>query len=88
MGFLAFGVDLGIAEAIQMYFVSITLGALSFLPGGIGVVEGSLIGTLTTLGINLSVASSLVLFIRFTTIWFATGLGFVAMHSMTKRLAN
>ena len=41
-GFLSFGINLGFAKSIQLYYTSILYGGLSFLPAGIGVTEGSL----------------------------------------------
>jgi len=39
LGFLAFHVDLGYFESIQLFYTSILLGIFLFLPGGIGVTE-------------------------------------------------
>lgn len=83
VGFLSLNKDLGFVNTIQYYYTSLLLGALSFLPAGIGITEGSFIGFLVSRGLELSLASSLVLFSRLTTIWFATVIGFIATHRIT-----
>jgi len=46
--FLSFGIDfLDFLNVISIYATSIILGAASFLPEGIGVMEGSFVGLLT-----------------------------------------
>lgn len=78
--FLAMGINLGFVNTTQMVFVSTVFGALSFLPGGVGITEGSLIRFLVQSGLKVYTASSLVLFVRLTSIWYATALGFIATH--------
>ena len=80
IGFLAFGQNLDFLKVMQFYFTSIAYGSLSFLPGGIGVTEGSFLGLLTATGLSISLSTSLVIFSRITTIWFATILGFISTH--------
>ena len=77
IGFLAFGVDLGYILTSQIYFTSLGYGILSLLPGGIGVTEGIADYLLVKQGLAISVASSLVIFTRLATIWFATSIGLI-----------
>jgi len=83
-GLLAFGVDLGFLETAQIYYTSILAGAITFLPAGIGVTEASFAGLLVLEGLEIATASSIVLFTRLATIWFATILGFVATRFILK----
>lgn len=83
VGFLSLNKDLGFINTIQYYYTSLLFGALSFLPAGVGITEGSFIGFLLSRGVELSLASSLVLISRLTTIWFATVIGFIATHRIT-----
>jgi len=87
-GFLAFGQNFGFIESTGYYYSSILFGAISFLPGGIGITEGSFVGFLVSDGLELSLASSIVLFTRLTTIWFATITGFIAYHFVLKLKIN
>ena len=77
---LAFGIDtIGFFTLIPTYTTSIVLGFLSFLPLGIGVVEGTLTGFLTYHGLEFSLATTLVVFIRIFTRWISISIGFVAL---------
>ena len=77
---LAFGIDtIGFFTLIPTYTTSIVLGFLSFLPLGIGVVEGTLTGFLAHHGLEFSLATTLVVFIRIFTRWISISIGFVAL---------
>ena len=84
-GFVAFNLEIGIFEAVQIFFTALMYGTISFLPAGIGVTEGVFIGLLLSNNLELSIATSLILFIRITTIWFYTLLGFIALKLTIKR---
>jgi glycosyltransferase 2 family protein len=84
-GFLAFNLDFEFLHTFQIYFTSLSYGAISLLPGGIGLTESSFLGLLTSNGLDYSISSSLVLFVRLTTIWFATVLGFIAMRFILRK---
>ena len=85
LGFLSFDVDLGYLSSINLFYTSIMFGAISLMPGGIGVVEGSFTALLTQQSLPLSLAISIVIFIRLTTIWFSTMIGFLALFSQSRR---
>ena len=76
---LAFGIELEIFVMIPTYTSSIILGVVSFLPLGIGVVEGSLTSFFTLHGIEVSVALTLVIIIRIFTRWISVCFGFIAL---------
>ena len=61
---------------ISIYSSSLIIGAISFIPGGVGITEGSIAGLLTLGGIELSVALVLGIMIRIFTLWFGVGIGF------------
>ena len=76
----AVGIDnLEIIGAVSIYSSSIIIGAASFIPGGVGVAEGSIAGLLNLSGINLSVAFALGILIRIFTLWYGVVAGFVAL---------
>lgn len=85
IAFLSFNQDIGFVQATQFYLTSLGFGAISLLPGGVGVTEGGLLFFLISKNLQLSTASALVLFIRLTTIWFATIMGFVSTHFVLKQ---
>jgi uncharacterized protein (TIRG00374 family) len=73
--FLALNVDLGYILTSQIYFTSLGYGVLSLLPGGIGVNESIADFLLLQQGLELSIASSLVILTRLCTVWFVTIIG-------------
>lgn len=77
--FESFGINFDFLLSGQIYFTSFLIGVLSFIPGGIIVTEASLIGLILKQGVELSMASILVLVIRFVTLWFAMIIGLVAL---------
>jgi len=83
--FLAFNLDFEFLHTFQIYFTSLSYGAISLLPGGIGLTESSFLGLLTSNGLDFSISSSLILFVRLTTIWFATILGFIVMRFILRK---
>ena len=61
---LSFGIDIiDYFVLMSIYTSSIILGVISFLPLGIGVVEGSMVGFLSLNGIEFSLDTSIILFI-------------------------
>ena len=64
--------------AFFVYAISTIAGAISFLPGGLGVTEGGMIVLLTDVFNYFDGASAATLatyIIRFATLWFGVGLG-------------
>jgi len=51
---------------------------------GLGVTEVSAVGFLLNEGIELSLATSIIVVIRLVTTWFATGVGLIATHIYLK----
>jgi len=77
---LSFGINhIEFLKLIPIYTTSIILGVASFLPLGVGVVEGSLTGFLTLQGIDVSTTLTLVIFIRIFTRWYTILIGFLAL---------
>lgn len=62
--------------AVFVLAFSIVIGAVSALPGGLGMAEASIAGMLTLLlGLSADVAAAATLLIRFATLWFGVLLG-------------
>ena len=77
-----FGVNtIDLLSIISSYSSSLIVGALSFIPGGLGVAEGSLIGLFSLQNIDFSEAIVIVVLIRFFTLWFSTIAGFIALKT-------
>lgn len=83
--FLAFGQDLGFIFTTEIVYSSILFGAISFLPGGVGLTEISTVNFLTDKGIEFSLATSIVIMSRLATIWFATIIGLITTKIFLKK---
>tara|TARA_B100001105_G_scaffold253328_1_gene246655 strand:+ start:389 stop:1318 length:930 start_codon:yes stop_codon:yes gene_type:complete len=85
---LAFGIDIiDYFVLMSIYTSSIILGVISFLPLGIGVVEGSMVGFLSLNGIEFPLATVIVVFIRFFTRWIGVMAGFLGLK-FSNNLSN
>jgi uncharacterized membrane protein YbhN (UPF0104 family) len=74
-------------QATFIYAIASLLGAISFLPGGLGATEGTMAVLLTELsGIQKDPAIAATLLARFATLWFAVLLGIVALLLIQRRL--
>lgn len=72
---LEFGVELSVLTVVGVYALSLLLGALSMLPGGIGAVELSLVVILIGLGVPEEVAVTCSLLTRVFTLWLSIFVG-------------
>jgi len=93
LGFFLIAQNLGITitfeAAIFIYATSSLLGALSFLPGGLGVTEGSMELFLAhLLETSLPLAGALIILIRVSTLWFGVTLGLIFLLLVSKRLSK
>jgi len=77
--FESFHLNVDLFLSGQLYFTSILIGALSFLPQGAIVFDTSMLGLLVSNGIDFSIASVLILVIRFVILWFPVLLGLICL---------
>ena len=78
---LSFGVEnMEFLKVIPTYTTSLMLGFLSFLPMGLGVVEGSLASFFSLQGIEVSLSLTIVIIIRIFTRWYGVAVGFLALR--------
>lgn len=82
---LGFDISMGILAGV--YALAMIVGALSFLPGGLGSTEAVMLLLLLSLGVDNSNAVSATLICRVTTLWFAVILGLGAL-SFAERQRN
>jgi uncharacterized protein (TIRG00374 family) len=75
----ALGSPLKPAAAVFIYAFSMLAGAVSFLPGGLGGSEASMILLLRLSNVPLPLAVSATLLIRLATLWYAVAIGIVAL---------
>ncbi len=81
-----FDLDISLQYPFFVYAFSIIAGAVSMLPGGLGVTEGSLSFLLINFGIKSEVAFASTIIVRSVTLWFATLIGAVTLFLYTKQL--
>jgi uncharacterized membrane protein YbhN (UPF0104 family) len=75
---LGFGVELPVLTVIGVYALSLLIGALSMMPGGVGAVELSLVVILLGLGVSEETAVTCTLLTRVFTLWLSILVGGVA----------
>jgi len=73
------GSDLSIPTALFIYAFSMLVGALSFLPGGLGGAEATMVALLMLNNIPQPQAVAATVLIRLATLWFAVALGVFAL---------
>ncbi len=83
---LAFGGSISILASIFVVSISSILGALSALPGGVVVAEGSIMGLLLLMGLSPEMAAATTLVTRFSTLWLGVGTGIVGLYLTQKVL--
>jgi len=83
-----FKIDVNFFWAAFSYGFAIILGAISMLPGGIGVTEGALTFALVQRNFpkDLAVASTFI--IRFVTLWFAVIIGILSVSLYQNRFGK
>jgi glycosyltransferase 2 family protein len=82
----AFNTHFKILSSSFIYAFSTLVGALLFLPGGLGFTEGSLTGLLMFAGIGKGISVASTFIIRAATLWFAVLLGAIVLLIYQKRL--
>ena len=77
------GHEAPLVGVVAIYALSMLAGAVSMMPGGLGGAEASMTLLLTTIGMSLPEAVSATLICRAATLWFAVGLGAIALIPAT-----
>jgi uncharacterized protein (TIRG00374 family) len=68
-----------IQQAMFIFTFAMISGTVAMLPGGLGGTEAVMLTLLAALGVDLQTAVTATALIRLTTLWFAVGLGFIAL---------
>jgi glycosyltransferase 2 family protein len=69
------GVEIAFAHAVFIFSFANLIGALSFVPGGLGGTEAIMVGLMVSLGAPVETAFAVTLLIRACTLWFGVILG-------------
>ncbi len=76
---MALGGEISILGSIFVVSVSSLLGAISFLPGGLGVAEGSIMAILILTGTDREIAAAATVITRFSTLWLGVFVGIIGL---------
>lgn len=82
----ALGGEIPLLVSIFVVSFSSIVGALSFLPGGLGAAEGSIMALLLLTGLGKEMAAAATLVTRFSTLWLGVLLGLVGFYFTQKEL--
>jgi uncharacterized protein (TIRG00374 family) len=86
LGSLFPAVHLGAATGVGIYAVAVLVGAISFLPGGLGSTEAVMTALLAAQGFPVGDALLVTIVCRVVTLWFAVLIGWVAIFFLRNRL--
>jgi glycosyltransferase 2 family protein len=83
--FHALGINITFVLSTQIFYVALISGILSFLPGGLGVTEGSMAALLLKYyNHDLALLAGAVIFVRLITLWYPTFLGIILGQFVVK----
>ena len=72
-----------VSVSVAVYSIAVLLGAIAFLPGGLGGTEAAMVFMLIKLGFSPAEATAITFICRIATLWFAIVLGIVVMFMMS-----
>ncbi len=84
IGAISPGISIDWVTAIGIYSIAIIVGALSFLPGGLGSTEAVMVTLLSAHGYSMPDAILLTVVCRLLTLWFAVVVGWMAVAAMRR----
>jgi uncharacterized protein (TIRG00374 family) len=77
---------LGVAVGVGIYAVAVLVGAISFLPGGLGSTEAVMTALLVSQGFTLADALLVTILCRLVTLWLAVLIGWLAVFVLRNQL--
>ncbi|MBZ0199801.1 MAG: flippase-like domain-containing protein, partial [Ignavibacteriaceae bacterium] len=83
-----FHIDVTIFWSSFSYALATIVGAITMLPGGLGVTEGSLTLLLVEKGVANEIAVASTFIIRVVTLWFAVLVGVISVTLYQKRFGK
>lgn len=81
------GLELPFVASVGVYGLAISIGALSFLPGGLGGTEATMILLLGLSGVGAADAGAATILLRLATLWFAVLIGVIAAAGLGRTRA-
>ena len=77
--FLAFGAPLNVIIIGEVFIVASLVGMIPLLPGGLGAVDGLMIGLYSKAGISMSLAAPVTMIERLISFWMASIIGLLLL---------
>jgi glycosyltransferase 2 family protein len=76
--FHALGVKIAFVTSTQIFYIALISGILSFIPGGFGVTEGSMLAMLVKYyDHDVGLLAAAIIYVRLVTLWYPTLLGII-----------
>lgn len=79
LSLFALGEDLAFGQILFSVSLSGLLGAVSMIPGGVGIADGTLLGLLTWCGLKKASAGTVTVISRFSTMWLGIFIGVILL---------
>ena len=83
-----FDVDISVLLSTFIFSFSSLAGAVSMVPGGLVITEGSLVGLLMLAEIPREIATSATVIVRFCTLWLAVVIGLVTLFLIQRKVSS
>jgi uncharacterized protein (TIRG00374 family) len=74
-----FAAPLPLADLLPIYPAAMLVGAISFIPGGVGTTEAAMIALLTQYDVTAGVAMLIAVQVRFFTLWLTMLIGLISV---------
>ena len=87
LGSIIPGTSLPVAAGVGIYAIAVLVGAISFLPGGLGSTEAAMTALLATQGYAVGDALLVTIVCRMVTLWLAVLIGWIAVLILRNREA-
>jgi uncharacterized protein (TIRG00374 family) len=84
----ALGGHISVLGSVFVVSFSSLLGAVSFLPGGLGVAEGSIMAILMLTGMSSEMAAAVTIITRFSTLWLGVLVGIAGLALVQRELSR
>lgn len=83
---IGFGQSIGVILSTFVFSFASLIGAVSMIPGGLGVAEATISGMLQYFGLTSTISVGVMILIRFGTLWYGAVLGFLVYLIFRKRI--
>lgn len=83
---IGFGQSIGVILSTFVFSFASLIGAISLIPGGLGVAEATISGMLQYFGLTATISVGVAIIIRFGTLWYGAILGFLVYLIFKKRV--